>query len=70
MDTNIKLNAPDRYRADDNEENKVIYALSLIGEGSAEDVGIKVSELDTSIEPGGFSHMADPYLKAYVKRAW
>jgi len=54
---------PYRYNADDTIENKVIYALSLIGEGTAEDVGIKISELDTSIEPGGFSHAAEPMLK-------
>jgi hypothetical protein len=54
---------PERYRQDDSEENKVIYALSLIGKGSAEDVGIKISELDKSIEPGGFSHAAGPILK-------
>jgi hypothetical protein len=54
---------PGQYRENDSEENKVIYALSQIGEGSAEDVGIKVSELDTSIEPGGFTQMAEPVLK-------
>jgi DNA-binding PadR family transcriptional regulator len=54
---------PGQYRENDSEENKVIYALSQIGEGSAEDVGIKISELDRSIEPGGFSHMAEPVLR-------
>jgi enhancing lycopene biosynthesis protein 2 len=54
---------PDQYRENDSEENKVIYALSQIGEGSAEDVGIKVSELDASIEPGGFTQMAEPVLR-------
>jgi len=63
MDPNLKLRIPGEYGAGDTEENKVIYALSLIGEGSAEDIGIKISELDKSIEPGGFSHVAEPVLK-------
>lgn len=56
------LEVPDRYGPDDSEEDKVIYALSLIGHGTAGDVGIKISELDTSIEPGGFSNTAEPIL--------
>jgi hypothetical protein len=63
METHLKLNIPGSYRADDSDENRIIYALSLIGEGSAEDVGIKISELDSSVEPGGFTHMAGPILK-------
>jgi hypothetical protein len=75
MNTNLKsghaagtMQIPDRYRENDSEENKVIYALSQIGEGSAEDVGIKISELDSSIEPGGFSHIAEPILKSLCEK--
>jgi NADPH:quinone reductase-like Zn-dependent oxidoreductase len=63
-----RLTIPAQYRADDTAENRVIYALSRIGDGSAEDVGIKVSELDTSIEPGGFSHLAEPVLRNLGKK--
>ena len=61
---------PERYRQDDSEENKVIYALSLIGKGSAEDVGIKISELDKSIEPGGSVTPPGRYLSGYVELGW
>ena len=62
------LAIPGRYRENDTEENKVIYALSQIGEGSAEDVGVKISELDSSIEPGGFTHTAEPVLRSLCDR--
>jgi hypothetical protein len=75
MNTNLKtdqtisgISIPEHYRPDDSEENKVIYAFSLIDEGSAEDVAIKISELDKSIEPGGFSHAAGPVLKRLCER--
>lgn len=60
---NRTLYIPDAYRADDSEENKVIYALGLIGEGTAGDIGIKISEIDQSIEPGGFGAMAEHVLR-------
>jgi hypothetical protein len=56
------LHVPDHYNADDSEENKVIYALNEIREGTAQDVGIKISEVDKSIEPGGFGAAAAPIL--------
>lgn len=34
-----EIRIPDHYHENDSEENKIIYALYQIGEGSAEDIG-------------------------------
>lgn len=54
---------PKHYDPGDRIADKAVYALSLIGQGNAEDIGIAISALDTSMEPGGFSHSAEPILQ-------
>jgi hypothetical protein len=57
------LHIPAHYSPGDSEQDKVLYGLAQIGEGTAEDVGIEVAKADTSIEPEGFTNLATPVLK-------
>ena len=57
------LHVPAHYDPDAGDEEKVIYALGQIGEGSAKDVGVAIAKTDGSILPELFSHNAAVILK-------
>ena len=44
------LHIPAHYLADDNDENKIVYALAQLGEGTADHVAERLINLDNSLD--------------------
>ncbi|WP_233276880.1 hypothetical protein [Mucilaginibacter paludis] len=66
------LHIPAHYDAGDSDENKIVYVLAQLGEGTADDVAIKLHELDPSIDVQAFkavvaSVLGDLYEKGLLK---
>ena len=56
------LHIPARYNPADSLQDRVLYGLAQVGEGTPEDIGIEIAKLDTSVEPEGFSNTAAEIL--------
>lgn len=66
------LHIPAHYEAGDTDENKVVYALAQLGEGTADEVAIKLSEIDPAMEmkkmkPVAISILNSLYQKGLLK---
>jgi len=56
------LHIPAHYQDSHNDQDKIVYALAQLGEGSADDVAAKLAELDPAIDADSFTAVAASIL--------
>lgn len=66
------LHIPAHYQNSDNDQDKIVYALAQLGEGSADEVANKLAELDAEVNAEHFmviaaSVLGNLYEKGLIK---
>jgi hypothetical protein len=59
---------PESYQPDASAQDKVLYALSQIGEGNAADVAAKLTEYDTQTPPQELHRLAEQVLTGLYEK--
>jgi hypothetical protein len=59
---------PDSYKADDGWQEKVLYALAQLGEGTAPDVAAKLTEYEPQVAPQELHRQAEQVLNSLYEK--